>query len=78
MMHATVAEFDDLSRVGSVLLDDGRQVPFDANAFAAGGLRTLRLGQRVLLATDDDTVADSASPLPRITAITVATLPLPD
>jgi 2-phospho-L-lactate guanylyltransferase len=73
-MHATVAEFDPQSQSGSVLLDDGIQIPFDAAAFAAGGLRTLRLGQRVRLTTDDPPPTDPAA-RPRITALTVATLP---
>jgi 2-phospho-L-lactate guanylyltransferase len=32
-----------------VLLDDGTRVPFPAAAFAASGLRLLRIGQRVRL-----------------------------
>jgi hypothetical protein len=50
-----------------VLLDDGTELPFDADAFAAGGLRLLRFGQRVRLA-----VADG-----RVSAITLSTFPLP-
>ena len=33
------------------LTDDGRRVPFDGAAFAAGGLRLLRPGQRVRMDT---------------------------
>lgn len=44
-----MAEFDPQARTGDVLLDDGRRVSFGAAAFAAGGLRLLRLGQRVEL-----------------------------
>ncbi len=46
-MQATSYTFDPETRSGSVLLDDGTPVPFDAAAFDAGGLRLLRAGQRV-------------------------------
>jgi cold shock CspA family protein len=48
-MQATVATFDPETGAGTALLDDGRPVVFDGAAFAAGGLRLLRLGQRVRL-----------------------------
>jgi 2-phospho-L-lactate/phosphoenolpyruvate guanylyltransferase len=53
-MQGTVSEFDPDSRSGVVLLDDGSQVPFSAEAFAAGGLRLLRLGQRLRLERDNE------------------------
>lgn len=68
-MQATVATHDPRTRTGTVLCDDGTPLPYDAAAFAAGGLRLLRLGQRVNIALDDDGA---------ITAITLATFPLPD
>lgn len=46
-MQASVHSFDLESRTGSVLLDTGRQLPFDEAVFDASGLRHLRLGQRV-------------------------------
>ncbi|MGB9376342.1 MAG: hypothetical protein WCB04_02400 [Mycobacteriales bacterium] len=65
-MQATVRDFDPDTRSGSVLLDSGALMHFAAAAFDAGGLRLLRLGQRVRLDTDaDDT----------ITRVTLATLP---
>jgi cold shock CspA family protein len=66
-MQATVKEYDRATRTGSVLLDDGSELPFDAEAFDAGGLRLLRFGQRVNLAIDGD----------RVTVITLSTFPLP-
>lgn len=65
-MQATVRSYDPSTRSGSVLLDDGRPLEFDAAAFDAGGLRLLRLGQRVRLDTDSSGA---------ITRITIATLP---
>lgn len=64
-----MATFDLGTRAGTVLTDDGRRVSFDGTAFAAGGLRLLRPGQRVRLEHDGD----------RIVRITIATMrwPLP-
>jgi 2-phospho-L-lactate guanylyltransferase len=46
-MQATAYTYDVQTRCGSVLLDDGTPLPFDAAAFDAGDLRLLRPGQRV-------------------------------
>ncbi|NEB80022.1 hypothetical protein G3I40_33125 [Streptomyces sp. SID14478] len=46
-MQATAYTYDPDSRSGSVLLDDGTPLAFDAAAFDVGGLRLLRPGQRV-------------------------------
>ena len=64
-IQATVRDFDPESRGGTALLDDGREVAFDGAAFAAGGLRLLRLGQRVRLEYDGD----------RVARVTIHTLP---
>ncbi|HEX5493663.1 MAG TPA: hypothetical protein VFX70_03690 [Mycobacteriales bacterium] len=48
-VQATVRAFDPATGTGSVLLDDGREIGFDRAAFAAGGMRLLRSGQRVRL-----------------------------
>ena len=48
-MQGTVSEFDTGTGSGAVLLDDGTRVEFPATAFAASGLRLLRVGQRVRL-----------------------------
>ena len=63
-MQATVATFDPETGGGTVLTDDGRRIPFDGAAFAAGGLRLLRPGQRVRLDLTGD----------RVVRITIATL----
>ncbi|MFB8071992.1 hypothetical protein [Streptomyces californicus] len=46
-MQATSYTYDPVTRCGSVLLDDGTPVEFDAAAFDAGSLLLLRPGQRV-------------------------------
>ena len=51
-MQASVHRFDPATGNGSVLLDDGRELPFDAAVFDASGLRHLRAGQRLSIAVD--------------------------
>jgi 2-phospho-L-lactate guanylyltransferase len=65
-MQGTVATFDERTGAGSVLLDDGAEVSFPAAAFAASGLRLLRIGQRVRLDRDD---------AGRISRVTLPTFP---
>jgi 2-phospho-L-lactate guanylyltransferase len=65
-MQGTVATFDEQTGAGSVLLDDGTEMAFPAEAFAVSGLRLLRLGQRVRL--DRDAAGD-------VTRVTLPTLP---
>ena len=53
-MQGTVSRFDETTRGGWVLLDDGVEVPFDATALVGSRLRLLRPGQRVRLETCGD------------------------
>ncbi|NEA68734.1 hypothetical protein [Streptomyces sp. SID12488] len=66
-MQATAYTYDAGTRSGSVLLDDGTPVPFDAPAFDAGGLRLLRPGQRVRIEVE------GGGSTPRITLVTLQT-----
>jgi 2-phospho-L-lactate/phosphoenolpyruvate guanylyltransferase len=68
-VQATIATFDAATHSGSVLLDDGTELPYSADAFAAGGLRTTRVGQRVRIRT-----TGSGSEL-RVVFLTLSTLP---
>ena len=68
-IQGTARVFDPATGTGTVLLDDGTEIAFDAAAFHAGGLRLLRVGQRVRMRIDDGG---------RITALTLVTLPLPE
>lgn len=63
--QGTIREFDPETRSGSLFLDDGRVVTFDTAAFDAGGLRLLRLGQRVRLDRD------AAGAVSRVTLLTL-------
>jgi cold shock CspA family protein len=65
-MQGTVATFDEDTRTGTVLLDDGAQLRFPAAAFDASGLRHLRLGQRVRIDHD---------PAGTVVKVTLPTLP---
>lgn len=65
-MQGTVATFDEQTGAGSVLLDDGTELRFPAEAFAASGLRLLRVGQRVRL----DRAADGG-----VTRVGLVTMP---
>jgi 2-phospho-L-lactate guanylyltransferase len=47
MAQGTVKHFDAGTRTGSVLLDDGTEIPLSAEAFDQSGLLVLRFGQRV-------------------------------
>jgi 2-phospho-L-lactate guanylyltransferase len=65
-MQGTIATFDSETRSGTLLLDNGTEVSFPAEAFDASGLRLLRLGQRVRLDHDD---------VGTITKVTLPTMP---
>lgn len=66
-MQATVASFVAETGCGTVLRDNGSELPFDGDAFRHSGLRHLRPGQRVTMAVVDG----------RVLALTIATFPLP-
>jgi 2-phospho-L-lactate guanylyltransferase len=65
-VQATVRSFDPVSRSGTVLLDDGVELGYDAAAFDAGRVRLLRVGQRVRIEVGEDR---------RLSYLTIATLP---
>ena len=67
-MQGTVREFDGGTGSGSVFLDDGSVCAFGPDVFTASGLRLLRRGQRVTI---------RRGPAGAITALALATLPLP-
>jgi 2-phospho-L-lactate/phosphoenolpyruvate guanylyltransferase len=52
-VQGTVSSFNEADHDGSLLLDDGTPMEFPATAFAASGLRLLRVGQRVRVELDD-------------------------
>jgi cold shock CspA family protein len=53
-MQGTVATFDAQTHTGTLLLDDGSELSFPAEAFLASGLRLLRSGQRVSISAGPD------------------------
>jgi cold shock CspA family protein len=52
--QGTIKEFDDASRRGSLLMEDRTEVVIDATSLEGAGLRTLRLGQRVMFDLADE------------------------
>jgi hypothetical protein len=67
-VQATVRSFDGETRSGTVLLDDGTELPYAADALAGGPVRHLRVGQRVAIETTGDTSRT-------VTFLTIYTLP---
>jgi len=70
-VQATVSRFDAATRSGTVLLDDGVELPYDGDAFDAAGIRLLRLGQRVRI----EVAGEAGSSGRRVVFLTIATLP---
>lgn len=67
IVQATVATYDPATGSGTVITDSGREISFDATAFARSGLRMLRLGQRVkmrLIAGHVEALTHISFPLP--------------
>jgi 2-phospho-L-lactate/phosphoenolpyruvate guanylyltransferase len=69
-VQATVRTFSPESRSGSVLLDNGVELPFDRAAFEAGGLRLVRFGQRVRIKVAGE------GPDQRVVFLTLSTFPV--
>jgi cold shock CspA family protein len=57
-VQGSVHRFDPQTGAGSVLLDDGTEIPFDGDTFERSGLRALRIGQRLTVTLADDRVVD--------------------
>ena len=68
-MQATVSFFDETTRSGRVLLDDGLELSFDAEALEGTGLLLLRAGQRVRL--------DTSGPAQALQVVRVQILTMP-
>ena len=68
-MQATVRSYDPATRSGSVLLDDGTELPYDGPALLGSGVRFLRSGQRVRIE-----VVGSGQDA-RVAFLTIATMP---
>jgi hypothetical protein len=58
-MQGTVASFDETTRTGHVLTDDGLPMDYPAESLAEH-VRHLRVGQRVFVETTDDVVTSVA------------------
>lgn len=67
-MQATVRTFDPATRAGTVLVDNGVELSYDADALTSTGLRHLRLGQRVQVEVD------GSGPTTRVRSLRIYTL----
>ena len=47
MAQGTIKGYDDASKTGSLLMEDGAEIAIDAASVLDDAIRTLRLGQRV-------------------------------
>jgi 2-phospho-L-lactate/phosphoenolpyruvate guanylyltransferase len=54
MAQGTIKDFDDQTRSGTLLQDDRSEVRIDAESLEGAGIRTLRLGQRVIFDLADE------------------------
>lgn len=54
MAQGTIKEFDEGTRSGSLLLDDGTEIGVDAASLEGSEIRMLRLGQRVSFDVADE------------------------
>jgi 2-phospho-L-lactate guanylyltransferase len=54
MPQGTIKEYDDGTRAGTLLLDDGTEVGIDATSVEGAGIVTLRIGQRVRFELADE------------------------
>jgi cold shock CspA family protein len=54
MAQGTIKDFDDRSRSGTHLQDDRSEVRIDPESLEGSGIRTLRVGQRVIYDPADE------------------------
>ena len=54
MPQGTIKSFDPVTKAAVLLDDELHELPVDREAFAASGLRELRLGQRVRFELEDE------------------------
>jgi cold shock CspA family protein len=47
LAQGTIKDFDEATRVGSLLMDDRTEVSIEAGSIGDEAIRTLRIGQRV-------------------------------
>ena len=67
MAQGTIKDFDEQNRSGTLLQDDRSEVHIDAESLEGSGIRTLRLGQRVIYDLADEGGAKLARRLRLVT-----------
>ncbi len=53
MDQGTIKDFEERSRTGTLLTDDGSEIVIDERSLEEAGLLTLRIGQRVKFETEE-------------------------
>ena len=72
MAQGTVKTYDDDTKAGSLLLDDGTEIAIDAVSTQHSELRSLRFGQRVRFDVDE---LDGVSVARRLNIVTFEDTP---
>jgi len=54
MAQGTIKDYVTEERVGSLLMDDRTEVAIDADSLEGSGIRSLRIGQRVVFDLSED------------------------
>lgn len=72
-LAATALQHDPSAGTGTVVLDDGRVLPYDATAFGRSGLRLLRAGQRLVVELAPSPGASGAQ-APQVVSLRIPTL----
>jgi cold shock CspA family protein len=67
MAQGTIKDFDEAERHGTLLQDDRTEIHIDAESLEGAGIRTLRLGQRVIYDVVDEGGAKLARKLRLVT-----------
>jgi cold shock CspA family protein len=53
-LQGTIKDFDEATRTGSLLTDDGTEIGIDERSIETDTIRMLRIGQRVAFEVADD------------------------
>jgi cold shock CspA family protein len=69
MAQGTIKDFDDGSRSGTLVQDDRSEVRIDPESLEGSGIRTLRVGQRVIYDLADEGGATVARRLRLVTFV---------
>ncbi len=67
MAQGTIKDFDEETRIGTLLMEDRAEIRIDQTSLEGAGIRTLRIGQRVKFDVADEGGAKVARRLRLVT-----------